>query len=57
MTNPRAKFMSELKSLCRDFEKQVDEVEKETRVTLNHIRVSLMQLFDAVRCTDIICDR
>ena len=57
MTNPRAKFMSELKSLCRDFEKQVDEVEKETRVTLNHSRVSLIQLFDAVRCTDIIYDR
>lgn len=37
--NPRPEFMANLKALCHNFEKQVNELDLETRATLHHNRV------------------
>ena len=39
--NPRPEFMANLKTLCKDFDKQVNDLDLETRATLHHNRVRI----------------
>ena len=43
--NPRPEFMANLKSLCRNLEKQVKEVDFETRTALHANRVSYFHFY------------